>query len=206
MGTLVFLAIIFTALWFGGVGRYFQISRARRRLSEIPDYSVTFIYFGADRSSMAVDNISSKIAFFDKRGTINIFPLKDIVAVEVCKNGISFTKTNRGSQLIAATVGKTLFGPLGFVAGAITGSTTTSERLRALSLKIYIDDIRTPIYEVFFYQGRPIETNTKKYRQCASALDEWYARLRLAMIAPSHPPTVSSPSPLGTTPPSRLLR
>jgi hypothetical protein len=77
-----------------------------------------------------------------------------------------------------------LFGPLGFEVGGRTGSTTISERITALSLKIYVSDIANPVREIGFYRGAAIEMNSRQFRKCATALNEWQARLHFAMSNP----------------------
>ena len=184
METVLFLTLVTAGVWFFGGRRYFQINRAASVLAQIPGCSPMFSVIGTDGSGVAMDTATKKLAFVDRRGASSIYHFKDIVALEVCKNGVAFTKTNRGSQFVGAMIGKALFGPLGFEVGGRTGSSTTSERVTALSLKIYVSDIASPVREIGFYRGTGIEMNSRQFRKRAAALNEWYARLHLAMANP----------------------
>ena len=79
------------------------------------------------------------------------------MAVEVCKNGTSLIKTNRGSQVAGAAIGAILLGPMGLLVGAVTGSKRKSEKINRLSLKIYVSDVLNPVREIVFYEGNPIK-------------------------------------------------
>ena len=109
---------------------------------------------------------------------------KDIVDVQVCKNGAIVTTTNRVSQLVSAAIGHFLFAQPGFVVGGTTASTTTSEALFFLSLKIYLKNIAEPFKEVVIYRGPTIKLTSKKGRACLALLEEWHGRFRAAMASP----------------------
>lgn len=77
-----------------------------------------------------------------------------VVAVEIVRNGVVITQTNRGSQLVGAAVGGVALGGLGALAGGLTGSTRAKERLTGLHVKLTIDDRTHPIRDIQFLQSR----------------------------------------------------
>jgi hypothetical protein len=184
MEGLVFLGLIAFGVWQFWGRRQLQISRATNGLQKLRGFSPTFSLVGTDGTSIAMDPIAKQIAFIDQAGNAFIYKFKDIIAAEACKNGISFTKTNRGSQIVTAAIGQLLCGPKGFVVGGTTGSTTTSERVNALSIKIYLADVTLPMREIGFYRGSAIEMSSRRFQKYVAVLDEWYGRLRVAIANP----------------------
>lgn len=77
-------------------------------------------------------------------------PLAAISGVEVRKNGVTVTRTNRGSQLAGAAIGGLAFGLPGAMVGGLSGSSTASERLKAVSLFYVLDNQEQPVHEVWF--------------------------------------------------------
>jgi hypothetical protein len=184
MEGLVFLTFIAVGVWHFWGRRQLQISRATNALRKLHGFSPTFSLVGTDGVTIAVDPVAKKIAFVDRSGNPSMYAFKDIVAAEACRNGTSFTKTNRGSQIVTAAIGQLLFGPKGFVVGGTTGSLTTSERVNALSIKIYLTDLAQPMREIGFYKGPAIEMGSRRFQKYVAVLDEWYGRLRIAIANP----------------------
>jgi hypothetical protein len=135
-------------------------------------------------AGIAVDAGRSKLALIEKRGKCSVLDFQNIVAVEVCKNGTSIIKTNRGSQVAGAVIGGALFGPVGLLVGALTGVRRKSEKINRLSLKIYVADVLNPAREIVFYEGTPIKAEGFVHNSAGSALEEWHDRLRV--IVASH--------------------
>jgi len=184
MDGIIVIALIAFAIWLLWGRRQLQIGRATGALQSIPGYTAAYSVVGTDGASLALDPAAKKVAFVDRAGKPVVYDFKDIVAVEVCKNGISVTKTNRGSQVITALVGQLIFGHKGFIIGGNTGSQRTSERVMALSMKVYLTDHASPVREIGFYKGSAIETNSRKFKRCATELDEWYGRMQTAIANP----------------------
>jgi hypothetical protein len=74
------------------------------------------------------------------------YMLSEVASVEVIQNGASVTSTNRGSQALGAAVGGIAFGGVGLLAGALTGSKRTVDRVSELAIKITIDDRVRPLH------------------------------------------------------------
>ncbi|WP_370091002.1 hypothetical protein [Bradyrhizobium yuanmingense] len=184
MEGLLFLALIAFGVWHYWGKRYLQVNRAKNALQRLGGFSATFSLVGTDGATVALDAVARKIAFVDRAGNPSIYMFKEIIAVEACKNGTSFSKTNRGSQIVTAAIGHLLFGTKGFVVGGTTGSSTTSERVTALSIKIYLTDLAQPVREIGFYKGPAIEMRSRRFQQSVAILDEWYGRLRIAIAKP----------------------
>jgi hypothetical protein len=150
-------------------------------LTAIPDFEPTKKWINPRNGiGLAVDVERNKLALIEKRGSCSVLEFQKILAVEVCKNGTSLIKTNRGSQVAGAAIGAVLLGPMGLLVGAVTGSKRKSEKINRLSLKIYVSDVLDPVREI--YKGYPIEAES--LISISPALEEWHDRLRV--IVASH--------------------
>jgi hypothetical protein len=107
-----------------------------------------------------------------------------ISAVEIVRNGVTVTQTNRGSQLISAAVGGALFGGVGALAGALTGSSSSRERLAGLTIKIMVDDSTTPVHEVQVLRprrGKGVDATSKVGAAALGLTNRLHGQLILAM-------------------------
>ncbi|MFN3536511.1 MAG: SHOCT domain-containing protein [Brevundimonas sp.] len=76
------------------------------------------------------------------------YMFSEIASVDIIKNGASITSTNRGSQLLGAAVGGIALGGIGLLAGALTGSKRTMDRINELAIKITVDDRVKPLHYI----------------------------------------------------------
>ncbi len=180
MEALFVIFFLAAGVWYFWGRRHWRISRARDALAGIPDFVPTFYFVGGNCITVAMDGATGKIAFVDCVGNTKVYEHREVVTAEICRNIVSFSKTNRLSQLFSALVWDWFFGPKGFRIGGLTGSTTTDERVNVLSLKVYLKDISYPVKEIVFYRGPAISVGSARYDRCIAAAEEWQARLRLA--------------------------
>lgn len=184
MEGLIFIAVIAFGVWHYWGRRQLQINRATQALQRMPGYSGMLYIVGANGETIALDPSTRKVVFVDRNGKSLMYDFSNIITVEACKNGALVTKTNRGSQIITAAVGQLLFGEKGFEVGGLTGSTTMSEHVTSLSIKIYLSDLGRPMREISIYKGPGIKMQSKKFAKYAAILDEWYGRIRSVIANP----------------------
>lgn len=195
---ICFLAV---GVWYIWGQRYWRTRRALDALSSLPDFVPTFYAVGINGVGVAMEATTMKVAFVNQAAHAVVYDHRDIVSVEIFRNTVRFASTNRLSQLISALVGNWLFGSKGFRVGGLTGSTTTTERINVLSLKVHVNDVGEPVKEIVLYRGSAIAIDNPKYQRCASVAEEWQARLRLV---PRKPTTKSEETPMSPSPASRL--
>jgi hypothetical protein len=155
-------------------------SAAQKALfAAIPDFVPDSIYLGGSKgSAVAVDSGKSKLAILGAGGNVSVVDFSDVLGVEVLRNGTSITKTNRGSQVAGAAVGAVLLGPVGLLLGGVTGSKRQDEKVKRLSIKIFINDLKSPVHEVAFFIGPEMKSDTLVVKTAAGQLDEWEGRLK----------------------------
>ena len=91
-------------------------------------------------------------------------------------NGETLHQTKRGSQVVGGVVGGLLLGPAGLLAGALTGKKKVVEKVSKISLKALINSIDAPYYELVFYDGDPIKTDSTLHNIYSALADEWIGR------------------------------
>jgi hypothetical protein len=101
----------------------------------------------------------------------HVYNFDNIVNVEIQIDGVSVASPSIGG----AIVGGVLFGG----AGAIVGSSakTTNQKIKNIALKIYVDDLKSPFLQLYFYKGdTPVITNHPWVVQPQKEVNEWYSR------------------------------
>ncbi|MCA1442356.1 hypothetical protein I6F07_19475 [Ensifer sp. IC4062] len=142
-------------------------------------FEADLMCFGAAPGSLiALDPRGQRIALSQSATPAKILSFRDLVAVEVLQNGASITKTNRGNQVAGAAVGALLLGPAGLLIGGLTGTKKSVQLVDKLSLKIYINDLVSPVHEVIFFNQPKSDPNSVLVKESAKLLDEWHGKLR----------------------------
>jgi hypothetical protein len=106
--------------------------------------------------------------------------MSDVVAVEVLADGSAIVKANRGSQALGAVVGGALLGPLGLLAGAITGSTRSEDRIKKLALRVVTTDFERPNHDVLFFESaspKGDKRDSDLLRPALQLAEKWNSRL-----------------------------
>ncbi|MCA1408239.1 hypothetical protein I6F26_29055 [Ensifer sp. IC3342] len=142
-----------------------------------PSVTYTGVYGGA---GIALDATRNKFAILNPlMGTeTKVFDFADLVAVEVCRDGSSLQKTNRGSHAVGAAVGAALLGPAGLLLGGLTGSKRNIEKINKLSLKVYTNDLVAPVHEIVFHDVRGSKPESFIVKTAMADLDAWHGRFK----------------------------
>jgi len=194
--TIVIIVIVIAILI--GVGQAAVNAEAVKSqataLSVLSDFTPAVSYqAGSLGPGLALDAERSKFAIIPAAGDPRVFAFDQLVAVDVERNGQSIQVTNRGSQALGAAVGGLLLGPIGLLAGSVTGSKRTSEKVCRLALKIYTNDLVTPVTEVvFFNQPNGVSPGSIQLKPAADNLDQWYGRFRTILAGHRRQPSAHS--------------
>lgn len=162
------------------------------------------VYFSTiQRQVLAVEPTQKRIAIGPIGSPIEV-PWSAINSAEIERNGQSIQKTNRGSQVMGAAVGAVLLGPLGLLAGALTGSKRQQEWVNLLNLKVIIEHPESPLHRITFFHsgGKGVKPNNARLAEAARKLEHFHALLANAMRS-DHRETYS-PVHLGSQPEDRL--
>jgi len=183
--TISFLEILIGIIIIGGLIIYYIRShqkKIKKKFSNLKDFTPTHEYISIySDSAIAIDSNSKQLCFH-ALGQLTKINFSELLSVEIAVNGDTLSKTNRGSQVLGGAVGGLLLGPAGLLVGALSGSKTSVERVSKISIKILISNIDNPSFEIIFYSGPPIKSESFSHNTVISEADEWIARLN-AIIA-----------------------
>ncbi len=171
-----------------------NVATARRQLSTIPGYEPALVHStGYNKPSISIDPTSSRLAITLPGQQTKVLHFSQIVSAEVETNGRSLTKTNRGSQAAGAAVGAVLLGPAGLLLGGLTGSKRTEELIKQVSLKLYTNDLISPVTTINFLDSwTGFKADSLVVKQAAQSADEWYGRLRAILQRQQMPSPVET--------------
>ncbi|AEG50723.1 hypothetical protein Sphch_3107 [Sphingobium chlorophenolicum L-1] len=150
-------------------------------LFAIENFTPEMIWSGsADGYGLAIDPASNQFAISIPGHEARIYHFCQLVAVEAIRDGETITTTKGKVDMKGAAVGTALLGPIGLLAGAKTSSSSqTTAMISNLNLKIFVNDLYSPSFEIkFFIFGVPLEATHKFVQDAARELDAWYGRFR----------------------------
>lgn len=207
---LFFIAVIvFTPFaFYDGAKRKSKHKEMERQIESLPTFSPVLSFVQADMAlGLFLDPDSCQFAVAGPKKTPRLYGFDQLVAVDVLRDGSSLQKTNRGSQAVGAAVGGVLLGPVGLLLGGLTGSKRSEERVRRLSLKLFTDDLHTPITEVVFFDfPQGVTPDSDLIKLSAQALDEWHGRFRTILQRNQQPATPTPPQPVPPVQPANFGR
>lgn len=141
-----------------------------------------------------LDRVSkSGIALDRKRGKLCVFGFgehpnswhmvlggEDILRVEIIENGESVMTTTPKHTVGNAVVGGLLFGGTGAVVGAMSSKseTTVAEKVRNLSLRLLVDDLEQPTYQVSFL-SESCSRDSERYQDAARAILYYHSAIEV---------------------------
>ena len=148
VGTIV--SVIAFLIW-----RSIYISKQRQGLaqkfSNIDGFNPSQQVVGKNgRAGFAIDEVAQQVCVIRRQADkieFRVLPYSDLVSSEICENGETVTKTSRTSQ-----VGGALLGGVGAVIGGLSGKTKSSQQITGLTLRVVVNDIKIPVYELTFME------------------------------------------------------
>ena len=176
-----------------------RLSRMKRAIGTQEGFKSDVYYVSRDNfMGLAIDNTNNQI-LLSNQGDQTVLPFNSLIATEVLEDGVSMSRTNRGSQLIGAAVGVALLGGVGAIIGGLSGSTTSSDRVKKVILRVVTDDIQRPNFDIVFMEApsnnkKGIEKSNWQYKMAIKNASEWHSRLttilkRLSEKDAAHNPT-----------------
>lgn len=173
------------ALPFIRLARGKKPSQIEQQLASIPAFAPAVQFTEPLRQkTLALDPTSNRWAVASMKEAVQVRDFGQLVAVEVEKDGVTIDKTNRGSQIAGAAVGGVLLGGLGLLLGGLTGSKRQVAKVQRLALKLYTNDLVTPVTKVIFFDhASGLQSTDDRVIKAATELDEWYGRFRTILQA-----------------------
>lgn len=165
-------------------------------MASVPGFVPGAHYIGQDgKSGIAMDLNAREICFFTRQGGAYIperISFDSIVSSEIDQDGMTITKTNRGSQLVGAAVGGALLGGVGALMGGLSGSTRAIEKVQRIDLVVTVNDAMAPLRRVRFFEANNNSLDSALLKVGCDSAQEWHARI--SVVLKQQKPEVSVPA------------
>jgi hypothetical protein len=107
----------------------------------------------------------------DDEFSFKTFKFKDIIETKVITGKDTLTSTSLGSVVARGVVGGLLFGGIGSIGGMITSKSTSTQKIKELTLELVADDILNPRHTITFYKKElPIKESNPNIQE----IETWY--------------------------------
>lgn len=80
--------------------------------------------------------------------------------------------------MLGAAAGGILLGPAGLLLGGLSGSKRQEELLKKVSLKVFTNDLISPVEEIVFFDGGPNGMPADRAKMFLDNLDQWHGRFQ----------------------------
>lgn len=169
MNIVIFLFVAFIAL-----GIWQTINKSTLRKNATVYYDSLLTNFEAAKSyiqpdglcMIAIDNIQQRVLVADPKSN-KIFDYADILSCEMLVDGQMVSSKSIGGAL----AGGLMFGTAGAVVGSNMGKTKYNKNVRSVKLKLLVNDVLNPAYELSFYKKPGIAKAQAAQVECQSWLD-----------------------------------
>jgi hypothetical protein len=193
MAIFLFIVAAFIAL-----GIYNSVNKSRQKkelllqysmLSQtVSDFSIAKLYTQPDGNCyIALDTQRKKFLFAGRRDTKGgqtiwhkVVDFKDILKSEILVDGQTISTKSAGGAL----AGGLLFGTVGAVVGSNTGTTRYRKDVTNVKLKVIINDLVKPTYEMIFY-NKTVNKNISPVDAQAQC-QAWQDTIVVAMANTTH--------------------
>ena len=153
--------------------------RMDSRVRSLPGFSATQRVMGCDgESGIAFDEVRKKICLItNKKDRVRqrVVAFGQLLSSELFDDGVSVTRTVRGSQIGGAMLGGLVFGGVGAVVGGLSGTTETSEgKAKRLELRLTVNDTIAPLHDVVFLNVESSRDGAT-YKSASQQARHWHA-------------------------------
>lgn len=175
-----------------GIFAYIEVLRKKEKIAEIKNDiekkygQLEIIVSTVNFCSLGIDFTNNIIVFGVDAYYIE-YSFSEIVNVEIIRNESILTSTNRGSQVVGASIGGVVFGGAGAIVGGLSGSSRSKKQIEKLTIRVIVDDVASPIYDiVLFYSkvlhsGKGVDVDSDLIQPFIELADRFNALLMNAM-------------------------
>ncbi len=147
-------------------------------IEKLDDFEVSQQIMGNDgESGLAIDEIRHKFCLIKQEyGTIStkIYTYKDLLETEILEDGLSISKTARGSQLGGMLIGGLALGGVGAIIGGLSGKKNQIDKVSSIDLKIVVNDTKSPMFLInFLKHSDGYKKDSFIYKTSIQTIREW---------------------------------
>ena len=153
-------------------------SNLENNVRSLPGFRADDVYVSPyNLSGIAIDREQAKAALI-AGDRIDIIPANGFYKCELLHDGVQIARANRGSQLLGIAVGGALLGKAGAMIGGLSGSSTISENIHRVVLRLVVDHFDRPVHETVLVDSeRALAKENKLYKEAVEKAELWYGRV-----------------------------
>ncbi|WP_413381215.1 SHOCT domain-containing protein [Alkalihalobacillus sp. 1P02AB] len=136
-------------------------------------------------TALILDEENSKLAIIRLEDEyVKTYDYSELLESEVIEDGITVNKTSRSSQIGGALLGGVLAGGVGAIIGGLSGSSTSTQEVNSVDIKIVVNDTSEPIFIINFakadvpdFNGKPfpMKKDDEKYKKGIKSANYWHS-------------------------------
>jgi hypothetical protein len=127
---------------------------ALKRFNALSEFKATEYYLSkTSGSSIGFDDDRKKICFLDIHNRPYIYNYNKILQCEVVVDGQTILKQSTTGTLGRSILGGILGGGVGAIIGGTSASKTLKEKISNIELKVIVNDVSNPIFNIQFYDS-----------------------------------------------------
>lgn len=150
-----------------------------------PHLTRFFLHYDSGKG-VALD-VDEKLLYFlshnaNKEVSLKKRPFSSLLESEVVEDGITVTKTARGSQLAGAAIGGVLAGGTGAVIGGLSGTKEGVEVVSSVDLKLLFNDMENPVEIIRFFSpmiNKSAKKTDKDYLDAFNEITNWHGTMKV---------------------------
>lgn len=171
----VFILVIVIAVFI-----VYSISQRKKAmldtLTSLPGFEASQSYMGEDgNSGVAIDDINRKICLINYDGDnikTRIISYRDVLSTELLVDGNELVRTSRTSQIGGAILGGIIAGGVGAIIGGLSGSKTSTQKVKNISLLVVVNDSSEPTHLINFLDSE-CKKDSFLYRNSIGQARHW---------------------------------
>jgi gas vesicle protein len=138
-------------------------------------------------SGIVLDEMNNELVIFKRsdfteRYSIVKLPFLSLIESNLSEDGVTITKTSRGSQIGGALIGGALAGGIGAVVGGLGAPSSSSNHVKKLTLQIVSDNLKEPIQNITFFTSlSPTDKQEEHYVQLSEKAMKWHKRISVIL-------------------------
>ena len=151
-------------------------------LEKLNDFKASQQIIGSEgESALAIDKTRDKFCLIKQKDGIissKIYTYKDILETEILEDGLSVTKTARGSQLGGTLIGGLALGGVGAIIGGLSCKKNQIDKVSNIDLKIIVNDMESPMFLLNFLKfPEGCKKDSFSYKTSIESAREWNSLL-----------------------------
>lgn len=106
---------------------------------------------GCAHTGISIDSTSKQVVLIVNE-TFALLPFSDVIAAEIITDGETVTRVSRSSQVAGMAVGGLLLGGVGAVVGGLSGTRTSTQKIKQVILRITVNNVDYPVHDIGFVE------------------------------------------------------